>query len=202
MKCRHTATPETADAPETFEQDADDVAALLKQLDIPKASIFGFSNGGNTAMQIGIRHPGVVNKLIVASAFYKREGMIPGFFENMQHASLENMPEPLKEAFLKINPDTNKLRNMHDKDKARMLAFKDWNDDDLYAIQAPAFIIAGNHDVVTTEHTVLMSQLIPHSELMILPGTHGSFIGEVCSITKDSKIPELTVAAVEEFLDK
>lgn len=44
-------------APETFEQDADDVAELLKQLNIPQADIFGFSNGGNTAMKLAMRHP-------------------------------------------------------------------------------------------------------------------------------------------------
>src|SRR5215471_17134424 len=91
-------------APETFEQDADDVAALLQLLNISKASIFGFSNGGTTAMQIAIRHPQVVDKLVIASGAYQREGFIPGFFEGMQHASLENMPRPLQDAFLKINP--------------------------------------------------------------------------------------------------
>jgi len=45
------------DMPLRFEQDADDVAALLQQLHIAKASFLGFSNGANTAMQIGIRHP-------------------------------------------------------------------------------------------------------------------------------------------------
>src|SRR4051794_6819349 len=38
--------------PESFEQDADDVAALLQHLQISHASFFGFSNGGNTAIQI------------------------------------------------------------------------------------------------------------------------------------------------------
>ena len=93
-------------APETFQQDADDVAALLQQLGISKASFFGFSNGGTTSLQIAIRHPEVVDKLVIASGAYQREGFIPGFFEGMQHASLANMPKPLQDAFLKINPDT------------------------------------------------------------------------------------------------
>ena len=49
------------------------------QLHIDKADIFGFSNGGTTALQIAIRHPAVVNKLIIASAMYKRDGVAPGF---------------------------------------------------------------------------------------------------------------------------
>src|SRR6185437_974999 len=39
------------DAPESFEQDADDVAGLLKHLGITKANILGFSNGGTTTLQ-------------------------------------------------------------------------------------------------------------------------------------------------------
>src|SRR6185436_18293307 len=80
------------DSPESFEQDADDVAALLQFLKINKAHILGFSNGGNTAMQIAIRHPELVNKLVPVSSFYKREGMMPGFWDGMQQATLENMP--------------------------------------------------------------------------------------------------------------
>src|SRR5436190_2361645 len=96
-------------SPETFEQDADDVAALLKNIGITKADFFGFSNGGTTAMKIAIRHPGIVHKLILVAAAYKREGLLPGFFEGMQHATLANMPQELKDAFLKVNPDTAKL---------------------------------------------------------------------------------------------
>jgi pimeloyl-ACP methyl ester carboxylesterase len=50
------------DIPQTFEQDADDVATLLKNLGISEANFFGFSNGGHTALQIAIRHPGIVKK--------------------------------------------------------------------------------------------------------------------------------------------
>ena len=73
------------DAPESFDQDADDVAALMKYLKIDKADILGFSNGGNTAMKIGMKYPSMVNKLVVISAFYKREGMIKGFFEGLKN---------------------------------------------------------------------------------------------------------------------
>ncbi len=47
-------------------------------------------------MQIAHRHPGIVEKLVVASAFYKREGMMDGFFEMMEEATFESMPEPFK----------------------------------------------------------------------------------------------------------
>ena len=58
------------DRPESFAQDADDVAALLDSLKITGADFMGFGNGGNTTMQIAIRHPELVNKIIVASSFF------------------------------------------------------------------------------------------------------------------------------------
>ncbi|MEP6845230.1 MAG: alpha/beta hydrolase [Panacibacter sp.] len=188
--------------PETFEQDADDVAALLQQLNIPKAFIVGFSNGGNTTMQIAILHPEVVDKLVIASAFYQRDGMVPGFFDMMQHATLESMPQQLKDAFLKINPDNAALQNMHDKDASRMRAFKDWTDAALQSIKAPALIISADKDVVLPEHAVKMSKLIPNADLVILPGVHGAYLGEICTAVPGSKLPELTATLVEEFLRK
>ena len=187
---------------ESFEQDADDVAGLLKYLKISKAHFLGFSNGGNTAMQLAIRHSGLVNKLVVISAFYKREGMIPGFFEGMQNATIENMPALLKTYYLQINNDPKGLQTMFDKDRERMLHFKDWKDEDLAAIKSATLIIAGDKDVVTPEHTLKMSEIIPGAQLLILPGTHGSFIGEVCAIEQGSKVPESTVTIIKEFLDK
>jgi pimeloyl-ACP methyl ester carboxylesterase len=188
------------DAPESFEQDADDVAGLVSYLKISNANFFGFSNGGNTTMQIGIRHPALVNKLIIVSAFYKREGMFKGFFEIMENANLENMPGYLKKAFLEINNDTAMLQNMFEKDKARMLQFKDWREEDLSLIKAPSLIIAGDQDVATVEHTAEMARKIPNSRLLIVPGTHGSCILEASAPAQESNIPELTLATIEEFL--
>lgn len=194
----HTSDRDTA---VSFEQDADDVANLLAYLKVDRANFFGFSNGGNTAMQIAIRHPKLVNKLVIASSFYKRSGMLPGFFEGMENASLENMPVPLQTAYLKVAPDKSHLQVMHDKDKERMLHFMDWPDDALRSITFPTLLILGDHDVVTTDHVLEMSRLMPHAELMILPGTHGSYIGEVCSAKEGSKIPALTADVIEEFLN-
>ena len=195
----HTNDRESA---ESFEQDADDVAGLLQYLKVNKTHFLGFSNGGNTAMQIAIRHSDLVNKLVIISSFYKREGMIPGFFEGMQQATFENMPTLLKTYYLQINNDQNGLQTMFNKDKERMLHFKDWKDEDLASIKNHSLIIAGDKDVVTPEHAVKMSQIIPNAQLVILPGTHGSFIGEVCAVEERSKMPETTVTMIKEFLDK
>jgi pimeloyl-ACP methyl ester carboxylesterase len=195
----HGHTPDV-DRSLSFEQDAEDVAALLKRLHIEKADFMGFSNGGTTTLQIAIRHPELVNKMVLASTTYKRNGMQPGFFEGFQHASLENMPQLLKDAYLKANPDPKGLQAMFDRDVARMIAFKDISDTDIQAIQSPALIINGDADVVRVEHALALSRALPHAQLAILPGGHGEYIGEICATDKNSKIPDLVTAMIETFL--
>lgn len=191
------------DRPLSFEQDADDVAALLQQLHIEKADIMGFSNGGTTALQIAIRHPARVNKLVLAAATYKRDGMPPGFFDGFQHASLEkSMPQPLKDAYLKANPDPTGLQKMFDRDVARMAAFKDIGAAEIKAIQAPTLVINGDADVVRPEHALELARTLPHAKLAILPGAHGEYIGEICATDPHSKMPALTTAMIEEFLQR
>jgi len=187
-------------APESFVQDADDVAELLKQLNVSGSDILGFSNGGNTAMQVAIRHPERVRKLILASAFYKRDGMQDGFWKGMNNATFSDMPQIYKDTFRKINSDPAALQAMFEKDAHRMQTFKDWKDEDLKSIQAPAFVVIGDQDVVRPEHAVEMYRLFPHGRLAILPGIHGAYLGEAMSWGHESKLPELFVAMVEEFL--
>ena len=188
------------DRPLTFEQDADDVAALLTQLKIPKADFFGFSNGGTTCLQIAIRHPQKVNKLILASTIYKRDGMPPGFFVSMQQASLESMPKSLQDAYLNANPDPKGLKAMFDRDVARMIGFKDISDEAIKNIKSPALVINGDAEVVQAEHALLLSRTLPHAQLLILPGGHGDYIGEISASGKNSKLPAMVIALVETFL--
>jgi pimeloyl-ACP methyl ester carboxylesterase len=196
----HGHTPDI-DRPLSFQQDADDIAALLQHLHIKKASLFGFSNGASTAMQVAIRHPEIVNKLVIASTMFTREGAYSQLWEAMKNASLSNMPRQLQDEYLKINPDTAGLRAMHDRDAYRMLTFKDWDAADIKKIQAPAFVIIGDADIIKPEHAVEMYRLLPHGKLAILPGGHGDYIGEITTLKEGtSKYTEFTAAMIEEFL--
>jgi len=188
------------DRPLSFEQDADDVAALLQQLKIEKADFMGFSNGGTTCLQIAIRHPQLVNKLVLVAAVYKRDGMVAGFFDGFDHATVTDVPKPLQEAYLKANPDPKGLQAMFDRDVARMKVFKDISETAVKSIKAPALIINGDMDVVRPEHALELYHTLQSARLAILPGVHGEYLGEVCSPNPQSKVPMLTVVMIEEFL--
>ena len=187
------------DRPLSFEQDADDIAGLLKYLKIDEADIFGFSNGASTTLQVAIRHPELVNKIIVASTFYKKEGAQPWFWDVIGKATFEGMPQPLKDAYLKLNPDTIALHKMYERDITRMQTFHDISNELMKKIKAPAFIIVGESDVARPEHAVEMYRLLPHSKLAILPGGHGDFIGEITT-PQDSTLIAATVSMINKFL--
>jgi pimeloyl-ACP methyl ester carboxylesterase len=190
------------EAPESFEQDADDVAALLKFLQIERVDLFGFSNGANTTMQVAIRHPELVRKIILGSGFYKREGMPPEFWDGISRASLADMPIELQNEYKKVAPDTNGLIRMFTKDKKRMVEFKDWSEDVLRSIKVPTLIIASDRDVMKPEHTLDMHRLIAQSQLIILPGVHGEYIGEITTLPNGAFQAKLIVPMLENFLDQ
>ena len=196
----HGHTPDI-DRPLSFQQDADDIAELLKQLNIDKANIFGFSNGASTTLQFAIRHPEMTDKIIVASTFYKKAGAPEWFWDMMSKPTFEGMPQPYKDAFLKINPDTNALHKMYERDVARMQAFPDIPDEQMTSIKAPAFIIIGDRDVTTAEHIGEMHRLISNSRLAIIPGGHGEYIGELTT-AQDSTLIAATVSMINKFLNE
>jgi pimeloyl-ACP methyl ester carboxylesterase len=192
----HTAD---IDRPLSFTQDADDIAELLRQLKIAKADIFGFSNGASTTLEMAVRHQEMVGKIIVASTFYKKAGAFPGFWDMMSGATFEGMPQPYKDAFLKINPDKDALYAMYKRDITRMQNFKEISEADIRSIKAPALIIAGDKDVVTPEHVVEMYRQIPNAKLAMFPGGHGDYIGELTTLKPgQNEFPALPV--IEEFL--
>lgn len=194
----HTAD---IDRPLSFVQDAEDIAELLKQLNIGKANIFGFSNGASTALQFAIRHPEMTNKIIVASSFYKKSGAPDWFWNMMANPTFESMPRILKDEFSKINPDTNALYRMYERDVVRMQSFPDISDEEMKSIKAPAFIIIGDKDVITAEHAVEMHRLISNSRLSIIPGGHGDYIGEITT-PQDSLLIAATVSLINKFLNE
>jgi pimeloyl-ACP methyl ester carboxylesterase len=211
----HGRTADIPDRPFTFEQSAADTVALLKHLKIERADIFGFSNGGHIALTVAMRQPPVVRKLVVASAGFKRNGHDPAFWEFMKEAKLETMPKELRDAYVRLSPHAENLPSFFDKSAKRMREFKDFRTEDIQSIKAPTLVMIGDADNVRPEHAVEMFRLLPHAQLAVLPGGHGTAIGEVTSARlegsevkfgvgnakKESKLPALVAAMIEEFLD-
>lgn len=196
----HGHTGSTDRAP-SFDASADDVAALLDQLGGGAVDVLGFSNGGQVALRLAIRRPELVRRLIAASAPFRRDGMIDGFWPGLEHSGFDDMPAIFREADLAASGDPAHARRMFDLDRALMLGFTDWPDDDLRAVRSPTLVVVGDQDVVTVEHTLLLADLIPDARLLVLPSNHGAYLGELAAAAGDLGLMRATVPLLLGFLD-
>jgi pimeloyl-ACP methyl ester carboxylesterase len=176
----HTAD---IDRPITYEQMADDTAALLGHLDVDRADVVGYSMGGGVALQLAIRHPAVVRRVVVASASYTSDGMHAAAWEMFSSITPELFAgSPIEEAYVRTAPNPDDFPKLVDKLKRLDTTEFAWPADDIRAIDAPMLIVLGDSDVVRLEHAVelfgllgggVMGDLVglPKSQLAVLPGT-------------------------------
>jgi pimeloyl-ACP methyl ester carboxylesterase len=185
-------TTDIEDRPFSFEQSADDTAALLKYLDIERANLLGFSNGGTIALQVAIRHRQLVRRLIVITALMKRAWADSQFWESMKTALPEAMPAELREAYRQVAPEPENLESFFYKARNRMRDFKDVPDQAIHSINAPTLVVSSDRDVMRPEGAVELFHLLQDAQLAVLPGTEHMAIPSRTA---------LLVPMIETFLD-
>ncbi|HVV53114.1 MAG TPA: alpha/beta hydrolase, partial [Polyangia bacterium] len=189
------------DGPLSFEQMADDTAALLARLGVARADVLGFSNGGVVAMQLALRHPRLVRRLIVCSSYYARAGMPPQFWQGFAHATLADMPPPLRAALVAAAPDPAAVPARFAKMVALMAGFHDLPEAALGRIAVPSLVMVGDRDVMSVEHAARLARLLPHAELAVLPGAgHGAYLGAAEAGRPDGPLVDQGVSMIEAFL--
>jgi pimeloyl-ACP methyl ester carboxylesterase len=171
------------DRPITYPNLADDVAAFMKAVGLEKADVFGYSMGAGAGLQLAIRHPEKVNKLVAASVAYDDEGRQPEFKALIPQMTVEmfvNMPFAKDYRKLAPNPEgfPELVKKLIQSEKEPMMWEKD-----VRAMKTPVLIIFGDADGYTLEHAVAMFRLLgggvmgdtgkplPASRLAVLPAT-------------------------------
>ncbi|HZX97685.1 MAG TPA: alpha/beta hydrolase [Myxococcales bacterium] len=176
----HTAD---VDRPFSFEQSAEDAVALLRHLGISRADLFGYSNGGHIALQIALSHPEVVNRLVLESMMYSREGADPRFWQSFETAKIEDMPAELKQAYLAAAPHPEQLPLFFDKSVQRMRNFKGWTREQIRSLKQPTLLLLGDRDIVHVEHAAQMQGLLGNARLAVLPDTdHVRMVEQAASV--------------------
>src|ERR1043165_2459004 len=102
----------TADVPReiTYENLADDVAALLDYLKIPRADLIGYSMGGAVAMQCAIRHPDKVRKVVVMSSMLSRDGAVEEGRDALANLTADAFTgSPIEVEYRKLSPTPDDL---------------------------------------------------------------------------------------------
>lgn len=199
----HGHTPDV-DRPLTYEGLADDTAALIRHLGIGPADVYGYSLGGGAAIQLAIRHPELVRKLVAVSASYTSAGMYPEVTATIKDLDPKLFDgTPWRAAYDRVAPHPEGFAGLVEKMKQLDMTPYDWTAEAVRAIAAPTLIVVGDSDGTRPEHAVEMFRLrgggvfgdvagLPAAQLAILPGmTHVGILEHA----------DLLVPMVTRFLD-
>ncbi len=144
----------------SFENLADDVAALLDHLKIPSADLLGYSMGGGVAMQCAIRHPEKVRKVVVISSRFRHDGFVKEGLDAISRIKPELFAgSPLETEYKKLSPTPDEFPNFVKRVIAMALKPFDFGAEKLKATKAPMFFIHGDADGVRLDHIAEMFRL-------------------------------------------
>jgi pimeloyl-ACP methyl ester carboxylesterase len=191
----HGRTPDTP-REMSYEQFGDDAAALLRALKVERADVMGYSQGGGVALQLALRHPTLVNKLVSMSATYRQDGWYPSVLKGMESLSAKEFAgTPVEKAFKEHTPDVKAYDAYLEKMKVLNIDDQNISDAQMRSISATTMVIVGDADGVKPEHALAMFKLrgggdeeaaatgtldkVPAARLVILPATsHIGISGE------------------------
>jgi pimeloyl-ACP methyl ester carboxylesterase len=191
----HGRTPDTSRAM-SYEQFADDAAALLRALQVERADVMGYSQGGGVALQLALRHPALVSKLVSLSATYRQDGWYPSVLEGIRGASATTFADTsVAQAFKEHTSDATAFDAYVEKMKVLNIEDQNISDAQMRSIAAQTMVIIGDADGVKPEHAVAMFKLrgggdeeaaasgvlqtAPAARLVILPAmSHVGISGE------------------------
>lgn len=162
---------------------SDDIAALLDHLEIERADIIGYSMGGGVAMQMAIRHPQKVRKVVSISAVFRDDGWVQEALDAYQGITADAFKgSPIEADYKRLSPTPNQFATFVKRVISMDLKPYDFGAEKLKATQAPILFIHGDADGVRLDHIAemfrlkggeIMGDLRPRGEsrLAVLPNT-------------------------------
>ncbi len=171
----HTAD---ADRPLRFDRMADDTAAAIRSLGLERCHAFGYSDGGNVALGLAIRHPGLIDRIAICGTNANNDGLEPAMLSHLVEGAKEvpekvaaGLPSMLREAYEAVAPNPRNWPKLVHRVFDLAATFQGWSLEQLQRIESPLLVMVGDHDVVTVEHATWLSQQCPRGQLCVLPRT-------------------------------
>ena len=170
-----------------------DYIELLDQLGLKDVMVLGWSDGGVIGLEMAMRRPDLVKKVVALGTHARPSGMTDEFKTEIEGANAENFPAMLVEGYKALSPDgPEHWPVVFGKLKTMWSTLPDFKDEELRSIQCPILLIVGEHDIVREEESKRMASLMPKARLKILMGaTHYSPV----------QIPDIVNKEISDFLE-
>ncbi|MDQ7977831.1 alpha/beta hydrolase [Paraburkholderia sp. SARCC-3016] len=154
---------------------ADDVVALMDKLHLQKADVVGWSDGAIIGLDLAIRHPERVGKVVAFAANTKTDGVIEGVEKNPTFAAFIKRAG---EEYRRLSPTPKEYDAFVEQISHMWASQPNWTDDQLKSIRSPVLVLDGDHDeAIKRAHTEYIAATIPGAALAILPDTsHFAFL--------------------------
>ena len=196
----------TADIPRELnsENHADDVAALLKYLKLSRADLIGYSMGGGVAMQVAVRHPDQVRRVVVISSTFRRDGMTQEALDAMPKLTAEAFKgSPIEAEYKRLSPTPDQFSKFVKRMVAADSKGNDLSADQLQSTTAPMFFIHGDADGIRLKHVAEMFRLKGgeiHGDLRPRSASRLAILPNTTHVTLMQRI-SIIVPMVNDFLD-
>jgi pimeloyl-ACP methyl ester carboxylesterase len=151
------------DRPISLEAMGDDIAALIGHLGLDRPDVVGYSLGGGVALQTAIRHPEVVDRLVIVSANTRRSAIYPemlGQQGQVSAASAEFMKDtPMYELYQRVAPHPEDFGKLLDKMGASMAKDFDYADE-VRGLKVSTLVAFADADMSPPSHAVEVFELL------------------------------------------
>ncbi len=153
---------------------ASDMARLLDELGIPSAYIVGWSDGGIIGIDLAIRRPGLVKKLVAIGANVRVDGLTAEALESIRTLGPESpMLAEVRQFYTLVAPRPEYWPVLVGRVRKMWLSQPNYSARELSRIKAPVLVIAGEKDDIRGEHTIEIARSIPGARYEIVAGaTH------------------------------
>ncbi len=196
----------TADIPRepSSENLADDVAALLGYLAISRADVLGYSMGGGVALQVAVRHPDRVRRVVVISSTFRRDGAIQEAVEAISKITAEDFKgSPLETEYRRLSPTPDQFPQFVEHMVTAYAKGRDLSADQLQATSAPMLFIHGDADGIRLEHVAEMFRLKGggiHGDMKPRSASRLAVLPDTTHVTLMQRVSTI-VPMVNDFLD-
>jgi pimeloyl-ACP methyl ester carboxylesterase len=154
----------------TYETMANDVLAVMDKLEIPRAALVGWSDGGEIALKLAIKHPDRVTKMFVFGANYNSDGSKPR--SGRPADTFNGYAAKCRADYAKLSKTPKQFDDVVDWLLPIWRTPMGFTKDQLRSITVPTMVADGDHDeVIVLDQIQEMAKLIPNAQLAIFPDT-------------------------------